>query len=70
MRNLSIDNPELESAASKAHQAAIVLRLMSQYPSKLPEVENEALISLLLSLVGSAASYLTTEQIKQEASHA
>lgn len=66
MRNLPLDNPALETAASKAHQAEIVLRLMSQYPSKLANTETEALIGLLLPLVGSAASYLITEQGRQE----
>lgn len=70
MRDLPLDNPALETAASKAHQAEIVLRLMSQYPSNLAVTETEALIGLLLPLVGSAASYLITEQSKQEASHA
>lgn len=70
MRDFPVDNPALETAASKAHQAEIVLRLMSQYPSELASTETEALIGLLLPLVGSAAGYLITEQIKHEARHA
>ncbi|MFC0139683.1 hypothetical protein ACFFJN_06145 [Erwinia mallotivora] len=66
MCDLPLDNPALETAASRAHQAEIVLRLMSQYPSNLANTETEALIGLLLPLVGSAASYLITEQGKQE----
>lgn len=70
MSEQHVDNFALESASAKAHQAEIILRLISQYPSQLAAIEFEAMTELLLSLVGNASGYLATEQAKQEASHA